>query len=97
MDSDSVSPYKLIFKALTLIPISHYLLISVFVSIVFVYNLLEFHILQDVFGGFGGGSVSLTFGSGSELYAEVVSKCSLLHGRLILFLYFVFDVDFRIA
>ncbi|GJR33307.1 embryogenesis-associated protein EMB8-like protein [Tanacetum coccineum] len=81
MDPDSVSPYKLIFKALTLIPISHYFLISVFLSIVFVYNLLEFHILQDVFGGFGGGSVSLTFGSGSDLYTEVVSKCSLLHGR----------------
>ncbi|XP_071736855.1 embryogenesis-associated protein EMB8-like [Rutidosis leptorrhynchoides] len=77
----SISPYKLLFRALTLIPISHYLLIAVFLSIVFVYNLLEIHILQDFFAGFSGNSVSLTFNWSSDLYTEVVSKCHLLHGR----------------
>ncbi|KAI3755186.1 hypothetical protein L1987_54981 [Smallanthus sonchifolius] len=78
---ESVSPYKLLFRALTLIPISHYLLIAFLALIVYVYNLLEIHILQDIFSGFGGGSVSLTFNSSSDLYREVVSKCHLLHGR----------------
>ncbi|KAK9077067.1 hypothetical protein SSX86_005402 [Deinandra increscens subsp. villosa] len=78
---DSISPYKLLLRALTLIPISHYLLFAFFASIVYVYNLLEIHILQDFFGGFGGDSVSLTFHSSSDLYREVVSKCNLLHGR----------------
>ncbi|CAI9304380.1 unnamed protein product [Lactuca saligna] len=78
---DSTSPYKLLFRALTLIPISHYLLLVFFVFVVFVYNLLEIHIVQDFFGGFGGDSVSLTFHSSSDLYREVVSKCHLLHGR----------------
>ncbi|XP_076909740.1 embryogenesis-associated protein EMB8-like [Bidens hawaiensis] len=77
----SFYPYKLLFRALTLIPVSHYLLILLFLFIVFVYNLLEVHILQDIISGYGGSSVSLTYNSASELYTEVVSKCNLLHGR----------------
>ncbi|XP_076947453.1 embryogenesis-associated protein EMB8-like [Bidens hawaiensis] len=77
----SFYPYKLLFRALTLIPVSHYLLLLLFFFIVFVYSLLEIHILQDIITGYGGSSVSLTYNSASELYTEVVSKCSLLHGR----------------
>ncbi|CAI9304383.1 unnamed protein product [Lactuca saligna] len=78
---DPVSPYTLLLRSLALIPISHYLLVAFFVLVVFVYNLLEIHIVHDIFGGFGGDSVSLTFHSSSDLYREVVSKCHLLHGR----------------
>ncbi|KAI3702165.1 hypothetical protein L6452_27891 [Arctium lappa] len=81
LTGDNVSPYKLLFRTLTLIPISHYLLIAFLVLIVFVYNLLEFHVLSDIIGGFGGDHVSLTFYSSSNLYKQVVSKCHLLHGR----------------
>ncbi|XP_024961531.1 embryogenesis-associated protein EMB8-like [Cynara cardunculus var. scolymus] len=80
---DFVSPYKLLLRALTLIPISHYLLLAFFALIVFVYNLLEIHILQDIISGFGGGHVSLTFNSSSDLYREVISKCHLLYGRYV--------------
>lgn len=96
---DSVSPYTLLLRSLALIPISHYLLIAFFVLVVLVYNLLEIHIVQDIIGGFGGDSVSLTFHSSSELYREVVSKCHLLHGRLIpslLFNYKLFEFDLRV-
>ncbi|KAI3810387.1 hypothetical protein L1987_19999 [Smallanthus sonchifolius] len=58
-----------------------YLLISFLVFIIFVYNLLEIHIIDDIFSGFRGNYVSLTVDSSSDLYREVVSKCHLIHGR----------------
>nr|XP_043620904.1 embryogenesis-associated protein EMB8-like [Erigeron canadensis] len=75
------SPYHLILKSLTLIPITHYLLVAFLAFVIFVYNLFEMHIIDDIFSGFGGNHVTLTFESSSELYRDVVSKCHLLHKR----------------
>ncbi|KAJ9687575.1 hypothetical protein PVL29_016170 [Vitis rotundifolia] len=78
----SDSPYDLLFKSLSLIPISHYLLGFLLLSLVFLYNVLEIHLLRDLIAtGFRGHPVSLTFASGSELYEAVASKCQILHGR----------------
>ena len=80
--SIEVSPfngYKLLFKAVAMIPVSHYVLGSLCILIVFLYNFLEFHFLEDFL--YGGSPVKLTYHSGSELYQAVVSKCRLLHGR----------------
>ncbi|WOG97334.1 hypothetical protein DCAR_0416674 [Daucus carota subsp. sativus] len=80
--SIEVSPfngYKLLFKAIGMIPVSHYVLGSLCILIVFLYNFLEFHFLEDFL--YGGSPVKLTYHSGSELYQAVVSKCRLLHGR----------------
>lgn len=82
-DSPSINPYKLLFKVATMIPKSHYLLGFIFVSIVYLYNLLDFHFLEDMFTGFRGSPVSLTYNSCSEIYKGVVSKCRILHGRYI--------------
>ncbi|XP_076947454.1 embryogenesis-associated protein EMB8-like [Bidens hawaiensis] len=81
MSSLADSPYKLLLTALSLIPITHYAIIIVFVLFVKLYNFLEFHIIQDLLSGFRGQQVELTFNSCSHLYNEVVSKCKLLHGR----------------
>lgn len=75
------SPYELLLTALSLIPITHYLIGFLLVSLVMLYNFLEFHIVQDLLTGFTGQPVDLTFNSCSKLYHEVVSKCTLLHGR----------------
>ncbi|XP_059648213.1 embryogenesis-associated protein EMB8-like isoform X2 [Cornus florida] len=77
----SDSPYELLLRALSLIPISHYLFGFLFIFLSFLYNFLEMHILQDIFTGFRGQPVSLTFNSCSEVYQEVASKCRILHGR----------------
>lgn len=75
------SPYELLFRALYSIPFSHYCLASLLCSLVFLYNFLEFHFLEDVFSGFRGNPVSLTFNPRSQIYEGVVSKCRILHGR----------------
>ncbi|KAI3702167.1 hypothetical protein L6452_27893 [Arctium lappa] len=80
-DSPSPSPYQLLLRALCQIPISDYVIGLVLVSLVLVYDFLEFHIVQDLLSGFRGQRVDLTFNSCSELYREVVSKCTFLHGR----------------
>ncbi|XP_059648224.1 embryogenesis-associated protein EMB8-like isoform X1 [Cornus florida] len=77
----SDSPYELLLRALSLIPISHYVLGFLCIFLAFVYYFLEMHILQDIFTGFRGQPVSLTFNSCSEVYQEVASKCPILHGR----------------
>ncbi|XP_052192707.1 embryogenesis-associated protein EMB8 isoform X2 [Diospyros lotus] len=77
----SDSPYRLLLAAASLIPVSHYLLGFLFIVLVFLYNFLEVHILQDLFAGFRGQPVSLTFDASSEVYQEIVSKCRILHGR----------------
>ncbi|KAK2966092.1 hypothetical protein RJ640_025588 [Escallonia rubra] len=77
----SDSPYELLLKAAFLIPIYHYLLVLILVVLIFVYNFLEIHMFQDLFTGFRGQSVSLTFNSSSAIYQEVASKCKILHGR----------------
>ncbi|KAF5190606.1 embryogenesis-associated protein EMB8, partial [Thalictrum thalictroides] len=77
--SDSIS--ELLLKVASLIPISHYLLGIWIISFIFWYNFLEIHIISDLFNGFRGNPVSLTFNTCSEIYHNVVSKCSILHGR----------------
>ncbi|MFS7919703.1 putative alcohol O-acetyltransferase [Helianthus anomalus] len=81
MSSCADSPYGLLLRALSLIPITHYVMGMVSVLFVMLYNFLEFHIVQDLVSGFRGQRVDLTFNSCSQLYHEVVSKCTLLHGR----------------
>ncbi|XP_059454695.1 LOW QUALITY PROTEIN: embryogenesis-associated protein EMB8 [Corylus avellana] len=77
----SGSPYGLLFNALALIPLWHYLLGSLIVAVVFLYTFLEIHFLQDLFSGFNGSPVSLTHHPCSHIYDGVVSKCRVLHGR----------------
>lgn len=77
----SRNAFELILKALTMIPTAHYLIGLVGFLVVFLYNFLEFHFLEDVFTGFRGSPVSLTYNSCSEIYYGVVSKCRILHGR----------------
>lgn len=79
--SSSVSPYQLLLNAVLLIPISHYLLLFLFVFLVFLYNLFEIHFLRDMFTVFRGQSVSLMYDSSSHVYREVVSRCKILHSR----------------
>ncbi|KAG5152612.1 hypothetical protein JHK84_029084 [Glycine max] len=74
------NPYCLLFQALSLIPISHYLLFSSFVFLSFLYRFLELHFLQDLFSLFSGSSVTLTYHPASQFYDAVVSKCRILHG-----------------
>nr|GEX89415.1 embryogenesis-associated protein EMB8-like [Tanacetum cinerariifolium] len=81
MATVDASFYQLLFKELLLIPISFYLVILFTVLVILLYILLEVHIVDDIFSGFRGNYVSLTVDSTSKLYKEVVSKCSLLHGR----------------
>ncbi|CAA2952567.1 embryogenesis-associated EMB8 [Olea europaea subsp. europaea] len=73
--------YKLLFKAVIAIPTWHYFLAMLLLCMIFLYNLFEFHFLHDLFTGFWGSRVVLTYNSSSDLYRGVVSKCRTLHGR----------------
>lgn len=75
----SQSPYHLLFRAVSMLPITHLLLGAVCLFLIFLYNLFETHFLHDFF--FRGDTVSLTFNSSSQLYHSVASKCRLLHAR----------------
>lgn len=69
-------------EGLRSIPIIHYEIGLLCFVMVFIYNFLEFHFLQDlVLTCFRGSPVSLTYNSASEIYHGVVSNCSLLQGR----------------
>ncbi|KAK2659241.1 hypothetical protein Ddye_005774 [Dipteronia dyeriana] len=81
LDESSFKAYKLLFDALSLIPISHYLFALLVSLLTFLYSFLEFHFLHDLFSGFRGSPVGLTFNPTSALYDGVVSKCRVLHGR----------------
>ncbi|KAG8364058.1 hypothetical protein BUALT_Bualt19G0086600 [Buddleja alternifolia] len=82
MESTAVdSPYAALLTAAMLIPIYHYILVSILIVFLFLYNFLELHFLQDLFTGFRGQSVNLTFNPYSQVYHDVVSKCRILHGR----------------
>ncbi|KAJ4833078.1 hypothetical protein Tsubulata_001053 [Turnera subulata] len=76
-----LSPYSLFLKALSLVPIHHYLCCLFLLSLIFLYNFLEFHFLADFLSGFRGDPVSLTYRPGSRLYQSVAAKCRVLHGR----------------
>lgn len=80
-DESSLNAYKEVFRALCLIPISHYVIAFTVIWVVFLYNFLEFHFFQDFFSGFRGVPVALTFHPTSHIYHGVVSKCKILHGR----------------
>ncbi|CAA0825581.1 alpha/beta-Hydrolases superfamily protein [Striga hermonthica] len=73
--------YELLFKSVAAIPLSHYLVGTILFLVVFWYNFLEFHFFQDLFTGFRGGPVLLTYNPSSEIYHGVVAKCRALHGR----------------
>ncbi|KAL6515219.1 hypothetical protein OROHE_018851 [Orobanche hederae] len=75
------SPYELLLRAAFLIPISHYFCGISLIIILFLYNFMDIHFLEDLFTGFTGQPVTLTFSSSSQLYRDVVSKCGVLHGR----------------
>ncbi|XP_027364072.1 embryogenesis-associated protein EMB8-like [Abrus precatorius] len=81
-DSPSSSNvYWLLFQVLSLIPLWHYLLFAVFILLSFLYNFLELHFLENLFSGFSGSPVSLTYNHSSKIHEAVVSKCKILHGR----------------
>ncbi|CAI9114698.1 OLC1v1015477C1 [Oldenlandia corymbosa var. corymbosa] len=74
--------YRTLFKVIIrAIPISHYVLAAAIALILLLYNFLEFHFFEDLFTGFRGSRVLLTFNPSSELYEKVASKCRTLHGR----------------
>ncbi|XP_042508857.1 phospholipase ABHD3-like isoform X2 [Macadamia integrifolia] len=77
----SVSAFELLFKAVSLIPISNYVFGCILLLLIFLYNFLEFHLIADIMKGYRGDPVSLTFNPCSEIYEGVVSKCKTLHGR----------------
>ncbi|CAA7051707.1 unnamed protein product [Microthlaspi erraticum] len=73
-EQELLSPYLLLLKSLSLIPVSHYL-ISLFLAILlFLYFFLEFHLPS-------ADPISLTFNPNSEFCQFIVSKCRLLHGN----------------
>ncbi|CAL0300644.1 unnamed protein product [Lupinus luteus] len=81
MDSEAFSAYFLLLQSLSQIPIHHYLIATAFLIIVYLYNFIEFHFLQDFFSGFTGSPVQLTYNSCSQIYHAVVSNCKILHGK----------------
>ncbi|XP_050209475.1 uncharacterized protein LOC126660169 [Mercurialis annua] len=77
-----LSPYTLLFKALSLIPFTHYLLFILITLSIILYNFLEIHFFHDLlFTFFNGDPVTLTCNFSSQLYQSVGSKCKVLHGR----------------
>ncbi|XP_073305685.1 embryogenesis-associated protein EMB8-like isoform X2 [Primulina huaijiensis] len=74
-------PYKLLLDTAFAIPIWKYFAGFLLFCTILLYNFLEFHFFQDLFTGFRGGPVSLTFNPSSDIYRAVVSKCKTLHGR----------------
>ncbi|KAK7343829.1 hypothetical protein VNO77_12877 [Canavalia gladiata] len=79
--SSSSSVYWLLLQVLSLIPLWHYLLFVVFIFFSFLYIFLELHFIQDLFSGFSGFPVFLTYNPSSKIYEAVVSRCKILHGR----------------
>ncbi|XP_010441329.1 PREDICTED: embryogenesis-associated protein EMB8-like [Camelina sativa] len=73
-DDELVSPYPLLFKSLSFVPITHYLIFVFLTILVFLYFFLEIHFPKP-------DPISLTFNPSSELCQFIVSKCRLLHGR----------------
>ncbi|CAH2035327.1 unnamed protein product [Thlaspi arvense] len=81
--SSSSSPYDLLFQALLLIPIRHYLFALFLIWSVFFYNFLEFHFLGDTILHYFKCRVNLIYNPDSPLYHGVVSRCRILHGRYV--------------
>ncbi|KFK45137.1 hypothetical protein AALP_AA1G348500 [Arabis alpina] len=81
--SSSSSPYELLFHALSLIPLRHYLIALFFLWCVFFYNFVEFHFLGDIVLKYFRCNVNLTYHPDSPLYHGLVSRCRILHGRYV--------------
>ncbi|CAA0265804.1 unnamed protein product [Arabidopsis thaliana] len=79
----SPSPYDLLFQALTLIPIRHYLIALFVLCTIFFYNFVEFHFLGDAILRYFRCRVNLIYNPDSPLYHGVVSRCRILHGRYV--------------
>ncbi|KAG7599214.1 Alpha/Beta hydrolase fold [Arabidopsis suecica] len=79
----SPSPYDLLFQALSLIPIRHYLIALFLLWTIFFYNFIEFHFLGDAILRYFRCRVNLIYNPDSPLYHGVVSRCRILHGRYV--------------
>ncbi|KAG6481669.1 hypothetical protein ZIOFF_058288 [Zingiber officinale] len=79
--SDGLSAFGLLFQAASIVPVAHFLATALLFLVIFLYNFLEIHVLGDLFRGFRGDQVVLTFNPRSKIYEGVVSKCRILHGR----------------
>ncbi|GMJ00631.1 hypothetical protein like AT5G49950 [Hibiscus trionum] len=77
----AANPYHLLFQALALIPISHYLFLSLCISLAFLYTFLDIHFLHHLITLFRGDPVSLTYNSSSNLCRSLVSNSTILRGR----------------
>ncbi|KAK9743321.1 hypothetical protein RND81_03G232000 [Saponaria officinalis] len=81
--NSSFRPYELVFQALLMIPITHYLIGFTIFIVIFLYNFLESHLISDLLTGFRGPRIKLVYHPDSEIYQGVVSKCRILHGRFL--------------
>lgn len=81
LPADSSNAYWLLLQVLSLIPLWHYLLLAAFILFSILYNFLELYFLQDLFSGFSGSPVLLSYNTSSSILNAVVSKCKILHGR----------------
>lgn len=77
----SIQYYKLLLKVATMIPITHLIIGCACIFTTTLYFVLEFHLFEDFFHG--GSAVTLTYNPASHVYRNVVSKCSILHGRYV--------------
>ncbi|KAG9444003.1 hypothetical protein H6P81_015343 [Aristolochia fimbriata] len=75
------SPSELFVAAAATIPPWKYLVASLLIFFMFLYNFLEIHLLKDLVRGFIGDRVSLTYHPASDVFHGVVSVCRTLRGR----------------
>ncbi|KAK3426106.1 hypothetical protein EUGRSUZ_F02631 [Eucalyptus grandis] len=73
--------YGLLLSALSLVPIWHYALGACLGFVVVLYRFLECHLLEDLVSRLRSSPPQFTFNSSSDVYAAVVSKCRILHGK----------------
>lgn len=81
MDSSSLSPYILLFNALSQIPTCHYLVAFLIISITFLYKFLEVHFFEDVF--FKSQGTPITYNPSSPFCNAILSSCKILHSRFV--------------
>lgn len=79
--SSSLRGYCILFDGLSLIPTWHYFLGFMIACIVFIYNFLESHFIEDLLSGFRGSPAKVTCNPDSEIYSCVASECHIIHGR----------------
>ncbi|ESW15659.1 hypothetical protein PHAVU_007G091100 [Phaseolus vulgaris] len=79
--ASSSDAYWLLLQVLSLIPLWHYLLLAAFLLLSVLYNFLQLHFFQDLFSGFPGSPVLLSYNTSSQIYHAVVSQCEVLRSR----------------